>query len=173
MDLRQRLEVLSHQDIQRRIQEIGQQISRDYLGKRLLLIGVLNGAFIFTADLCRAIDLDLEIDFIRVASYGDSTQSSGTIRLSKEPELDLKDKDILLVEDIVDTGTTLAWLVDHFRNSAARSVRVCALVDKTERRQAEVKVDYVGFPIDQGFLIGYGLDYAEIYRNLPAIYTMS
>jgi len=164
--------ILSTGIIQGRVQELGRQITRDYQGNALVLLGVLNGAFIFAADLCRAIDLDLEIDFIRVASYGTSTISSGNIRLLKEPGIDLAGKDVLLVEDIVDTGTTMAWLQDHFRHSPARSVRICSLIDKKERRIVPVEVDYIGFALDRGFLVGYGLDCAEKYRNLPAIYSL-
>ena len=164
--------VISTDQIHQKVQELGRQITEEYAGKRLVLLGVLNGAFIFAADLCRAIDLDLEVDFIRVASYGASTVSSGTIRLLKEPGIDLTGKDVLLVEDIVDTGTTMAWLRDHFRTSPAQSVRICALIDKKERRMVPVDVDYVGFDLDRGFLVGYGLDYAERYRNLKAIYSL-
>ncbi|WP_310599574.1 hypoxanthine phosphoribosyltransferase [Desulfobulbus sp.] len=164
--------ILSSRQIQERVQELGRRITQDYQGKRLVLLGVLNGAFIFAADLCRAIALDLEVDFIRVTSYGASTVSSGTIRLLKEPGIDLADKDVLLVEDIVDTGTTMAWLRDHFRQSPACSVRICSLIDKKERRAVPVEVDYTGFDLDHGFLVGYGLDCAEQYRNLPAIYSL-
>jgi len=164
--------IVSTRQIQDRVEELGRQITRDYQGRHLVLLGVLNGAFIFAADLCRAIDLDLEIDFIRVASYGASTVSSGTIRLLKEPGIDLAGKNVLLVEDIVDTGTTMAWLRDHFRDSPARSVRICSLIDKKERRIVPVEVDYIGFALDRGFLVGYGLDCAEKYRNLPAIYSL-
>lgn len=164
--------VVGEEQIRQRVRELGRQITTDYDNRSLVLLGVLNGAFIFTADLCRAIDLDLEIDFIRVASYGASTESSGTIRLLKEPGIDLEGKDVLLVEDIVDTGTTMAWLRDHFRGSRARSVRICSLIDKKERRTVDVDVDYIGFALDQGFLVGYGLDCAERYRNLPAIYSL-
>ena len=115
----------------------------------------------------------MEIDFIRVASYGAATESSGTISLLREPSLNLVGKDLLLVEDIVDTGTTMAWLVDHFQRCAARSVRICALIDKHERRRVAVTVDYAGFVLDQGFLVGYGLDCAERYRNLKAVYTLA
>jgi len=167
-----RAPIVSTQQLQDRVQELGRQITNDYRGRQLVLLGVLNGAFIFAADLCRAIDLDLEIDFIRVTSYGASTVSSGTIRLLKEPGLELAGKDVLLVEDIVDTGTTMAWLRDHFRDSPARSVRICSLIDKKERRLVPVEVDYIGFALDRGFLVGYGLDYAEKYRNLPAIYSL-
>jgi hypoxanthine phosphoribosyltransferase len=164
--------LVSTQQLQDRVRELGGQITRDYQGRQLVLLGVLNGAFIFTADLCRAIALDLEIDFIRVASYGASTESSGTIRLLKEPGIELAEKDVLLVEDIVDTGATMAWLRDHFRQSPARSVRICSLIDKKERRTIPVEVDYIGFALDRGFLVGYGLDCAERYRNLPAIYSL-
>lgn len=165
--------VLSRTRIQQRVGELGRQIAADYRGRQLVLLGVLNGAFVFCADLCREIDLDLEIDFIRVASYGADTESSGTIRLLREPSLDLGGKDLLLVEDIVDTGTTMAWLLDHFRCSAASSVRVCSLIDKRERRRIAVEVAYAGFVLEEGFLIGYGLDNAERYRNLKAIYTLA
>lgn len=164
--------VLSSRQIQDRVLELGRQITRDYQGRKLVLLGVLNGAFIFAADLCRTIALDVEIDFIRVASYGTGTVSSGTIRLLKEPGIELAGKDVLLVEDIVDTGTTMAWLRDHFRQSPAASVRICSLIDKKERRAVPVTVDYVGFDLDRGFLVGYGLDCAEQYRNLPAIYSL-
>jgi hypoxanthine phosphoribosyltransferase len=167
-----REEIISSHKIRERVHELGRQISRDYQGRQLALLGVLNGAFIFTADLCRTINLDLEIDFIRVTSYGASTESSGTIRLLKEPSIKLDGKDVLLVEDIVDTGTTMAWLQDHFRQSPARSVRICSLIDKKERRTIPVEVDYIGFALDRGFLVGYGLDCAEKYRNLPAIYSL-
>ncbi|WP_456387834.1 hypoxanthine phosphoribosyltransferase [Desulfolithobacter sp.] len=165
--------LLSSKQIQQRIAELGQELTREYAGKKLVLMGVLNGAFMFLADLAKHIELDLEVDFIRVASYGNETSTSGTIRLTKEPELELVGKDILLVEDIIDTGTTMAWLERYFQDHAVRSVKVCALIDKKERRRTRVQVDYAAFHIDHGFLIGYGLDYAQLYRNLPAIYTLS
>ena len=161
--------LFTHQEIAREVQRLGKQITADYAGMPLILIGVLNGAFIFMADLARAIDLPVKIDFIRVASYGDATTTSGTIRLTKPPEIELKDKHILLVEDIVDTGTTLAWLHQYFAEHRAASVRICALIDKRERRTSEVKIDYSGFQVESGFLVGYGLDHAEQFRNLPDI----
>ena len=170
--LAQPKKVLGKVAIQRRIGELGQQITRDFRERRLVLLGVLNGAFVFAADLCRAINLDMEIDFIRVASYGSGTESSGVIRLTKAPEIELAGKDVLLVEDIVDTGTTMAWLQEHFRSSGAASVQICSLIDKHERRTTAIEVDYAGFTLDRGFLVGYGLDYGERYRNLPAIYTL-
>jgi len=167
-----RKEIVSSLQLQARVEELGRQITKEYQGRQMVLLGVLNGAFIFAADLCRAIDLDMEIDFIRVTSYGTSTESSGTIRLLKEPSIDLTGKDVLLIEDIVDTGTTMAWLQNHFRQSPANTVRICSLIDKKERRSVPVDVDYIGFSLDKGFLVGYGLDCAEKYRNLPAIYAL-
>jgi hypoxanthine phosphoribosyltransferase len=165
--------ILSKTQIQDRVSELGRQISTDYQDKQLVLIGILNGAFIFLADLARAIDLDLEVDFLRVASYGDDTSTSGTIKLTKKPELDLSGKDILLVEDIVDTGTTMAWLYDFFSGYTPASVKFCSLIDKHERRKVDVVVDYAGFVLNKGFLVGYGLDYAQRYRNLDEVYAMT
>ncbi len=165
--------ILTRQQINDRVTSLGQQITRDYEGKELVLIGILNGAFIFLADLARAIDLDLEVDFIRVASYGNDTSTSGAIQLTKDPELELAGKHILLVEDIVDTGTTLAWLMEFFTRYQPASVKMCALIDKHERREADVLVDYAGFSLDSGFLVGYGLDFAQKYRNLSAVYSLS
>ncbi len=167
-----REEIVGCRQLQERVRELGRQITQDYQGRRLVLLGVLNGAFVFAADLCRVIALDLEIDFIRVTSYGASTKSSGQIRLLKEPSIDLNGKDVLLVEDIVDTGATMAWLQEHFRQSPASSVKICSLIDKKERRIVPVEVDYIGFAVNRGFLVGYGLDCAEKYRNLPAIYSL-
>ncbi|XOF34981.1 MAG: hypoxanthine phosphoribosyltransferase [Candidatus Electrothrix sp. YB6] len=165
--------VFDRQQIAERVNTLGQQLTSDYTGKQPVLIGILNGAFIFLADLVRAVDLDLQVDFIRVASYGDATETSGSVVLSKEPELDLAGRDILLVEDVVDSGTTIAWLREYFTTQhAANSVRVCALIDKDERRTTEVQVDYVGFQLDKGFIVGYGIDCAQHYRALPDIWTV-
>ena len=164
--------ILSKEEIQDRVEVLGREISADYRDKNLVLIGILNGAFIFLADLVRSIDLELEVDFIRVASYGDATSTTGTITLSKKPDLELAGKDILLVEDIVDTGTTLAWLHNYFATYQPASIKTCSLIDKHERREAEVKVDYVGFVLNRGFLVGYGLDYAQKFRNLPEVCSM-
>ncbi len=158
--------------ITEKTEELGREITANYSGRPLVLIGVLKGAFMFLADLARAIDLPVEIDFIRVASYGDATTTSGTIRLTKAPEIDLTGKHVLLVEDIVDTGSTLTWLHQYFKEHHAESVCMCALIDKYERRQKDVMVDYSGFRVEKGFLIGYGLDHAEQFRNLPAIYEV-
>ena len=165
--------LIDAETIRQRVAELGTEITRDYSGRRPVLLGVLNGAFIFMADLARAIDLPVQIDFLRVASYGDATTSSGQVRMTKEPELALEDRDVLLVEDIVDTGTTIAWLRDYITSRKAASIRICALIDKQERRQTEVDVHYRGFTVQEGFLVGYGLDYAEDYRNLPDICTLT
>lgn len=164
--------VISKNQISDKVGELAAQINADYADKDLVMIGVLNGAFIFLADLARSITIPHQIDFIRVASYGNSDSSSGTIRLTKDVELDFKNKHVLLVEDIIDTGATLDWLTKKFSANEAASVRICTLIDKKERRQSEVKIDYVGFSLEQGFLIGYGLDYAEQYRYLPEIFTL-
>ena len=164
--------ILSQEEIARRVVQLGQEISVFYRNRPLVLIGVLNGAFIFMADLARALTRDVEIDFIRVASYGKSSVSSGVISLSKDVELDLAGKEVLLVEDIIDTGRTLAFLKEFFLKKGAASVRICTLIDKKERRQIEVEVDYRGFVVDEGFLVGYGLDCAEQYRNLAAVYHL-
>ena len=165
-------EVVSRQDIARRVRELGQAITRDYSGRRLVVVGILNGAFIFLADLVREIELPIEIDFIRVSSYGVSTCSSGAIQIRKDTEIELAGKDVLLVDDIVDTGRTLACLKNLLAARMAKSVRVCALIDKKERREVEVAVDYAGFAVAEGFLVGYGLDHAEQHRQYPAIYKL-
>jgi len=164
--------ILAKEDIARRVKELGATLTRDYGGANLLVIGALNGAFIFMADLVREIKLDFKVDFVRVASYGMATESCGEIRFSKDVEQDIKEMDILVVEDIVDTGLTLACLHNYLKERGARSVRTCALIDKKERRQAEVSIEYVGFEIKEGFLVGYGLDCREEYRNLPEVYHL-
>lgn len=165
--------VLDRQEIAARINALGRQITADYQGKKLVLIGILNGAFIFLADLARAIELEAEVDFIRAASYGAASETSGTVTLSKEPELDLVGKDVLLIEDIVDSGTTIAWLHEYFAAKyRPASLKICALIDKYERRTVNVQVDYFGFRLNKGFLVGYGLDYAQKHRTLPEVYTL-
>jgi len=165
-------EVVSRKDIARRVKELGQAITRDYSGRSLVVVGILNGAFIFLADLVREIELPIEIDFIRVSSYGSSTCSSGAVHCTKDTEIGLAGKDVLLVEDIVDTGRTIACLKELLTARKADSVKVCALIDKKERREVEVEVDYAGFLVAEGFLVGYGLDHAEQHRQYPAIYKI-
>jgi len=163
--------VIAQADIVKRVKEIGAAITKDYEKSQLVVVGILNGAFIFMADLVREIKRELEIDFVRMASYGIET-TSGSLRITKDIELDIQDKDILVVEDIIDTGLTMAHLRHSFAGRGARSVRFCALINKTERREVEVAIDYVGFEVKRGFLVGYGLDCREKYRQLTEVYHL-
>ncbi|MBU0729073.1 MAG: hypoxanthine phosphoribosyltransferase [Proteobacteria bacterium] len=164
--------VVAAKDIRKRTRALGREITRDYAKKELLVIGILNGAFIFAADLVREINLPLEIDFVRVSSYGTQTVSSGELKFSKGVELAVSGKDVLLVEDIVDTGLTIKRLRQYLAAFSPKSIKICALIDKKERRETEVSIDYIGFEVSQGFLVGYGLDCAEKYRNYPDIYHL-
>jgi hypoxanthine phosphoribosyltransferase len=165
--------VINKRDIQRRIIKIAETISTDYQGRELVLIGVLKGAFLFLADLARELTLErVKIDFLQASSYGADTVSSESIVLKKDIDVDIRGKDVLVVEDIVDTGLTLAYLISHLEGFRPNSIKVCAMIDKKERRKATIRVDYACTTIDKGFLVGYGLDYAEDYRNLPEIYHM-
>lgn len=155
--------------LQKRIREMGQEIARDYAGRRPELICVLKGAMVFLSDLMRAIDLNLTIDYIAVSSYGKEKNSSGEVRIVKDLDEPLQGRDIILVEDILDTGLTLSYLVNSFRARGATSIKIATLLNKPERRKVEVHADYVGFDIPDKFVVGYGLDYAERYRNLPYI----
>lgn len=168
----QKEKVISQQEIAQRVKELGRMISGDYADSQLVVIGILNGAFIFAADLVREIDLPLLIDFVRVASYGSEKFSSGQLTFTKDIELDITGKDVLVVEDIVDSGFTLSRLKEHLFFHKPKSVKVCALINKTERREIDVLLDYVGFDVQTGFLIGYGLDCAEKFRNYPAVYHL-
>ncbi|NPA48625.1 MAG: hypoxanthine phosphoribosyltransferase [Thermodesulfobacteria bacterium] len=165
--------VVSPEEIAARVKEIGARITKDYTGKEVVFIGILKGAFVFLADLIRAVEIpDLEIDFVRLASYGRSDTSSGEIQITKDIELTIKGKDVIVVEDIVDTGYTLEYFQEVLKLHEPRSVKICCLVDKGERRKAKIKIDYCGFEIPKGFLVGYGLDFAEKYRHLPGIYEI-
>ncbi|GAB6907551.1 Hypoxanthine-guanine phosphoribosyltransferase [Desulfosarcina cetonica] len=165
--------VVEKEDIHRQITRVAAAISADYEGRELILIGVLKGAFIFLADLARCLTLEkIKIDFLQASSYGADTVSSENIALKKDVDLDIRGKDVLLVEDIVDTGLTLTRLIAHLKGFGPRSVRVCAMIDKRERRKVAVAVDYACSTVADGFLVGYGLDYAENFRNLPEIYHM-
>lgn len=162
-------ELVSADDLQRRVRELGAEISRDYADKDLVLIGVLKGAVFFLADLMRAMDIQSEVDFMAVASYGSSTDSSGVVRILKDLDANIEGRDVLIVEDIVDSGLTLSYLMRSLKAREPRSVEVCALLTKPERRQVELPIRYIGFEIPNRFVIGYGLDHAELYRNLPHI----
>ncbi len=166
-------EILSPEVISERVKELGRQITRDYQGGELVIVGILKGAFIFMADLVRAIDLPMEVDFIRLTSYGSADTSSGEVRITKDIEINVSGKDVVVVEDIVDTGLTLKYLRDVLKLHNTRSVKICCLIDKKERRAVDVEVDYVGFDVPRGFLVGYGLDYNERYRNLPGVFHLN
>jgi hypoxanthine phosphoribosyltransferase len=160
-------------ELQHRIRELGDEISRDYAGRDLLLIGVLKGAVFFLADLMRHIETTCEVDFMAVSSYGSSTDSSGVVRILKDLDAPIEGRDVLIVEDIVDSGLTLQYLMRTLEQRAPASLEVCALLTKPERRKVETPARYVGFEIPDKFAIGYGLDYAERYRNLPYVATLN
>jgi hypoxanthine phosphoribosyltransferase len=162
--------LISSEEIQAKVREMGEQIAREYepLGD-LLLVGVLKGCMMFMVDLARAIPLALAIDFIATSSYGYSTESSGVVRLLKDLETDIAGRHVLIVEDIIDSGLTLDYLRDQLSRRNPASLRICSLLNKPDRRTADVKVDYLGFDIPNEFVVGYGLDYGERYRNLPYI----
>ncbi len=159
--------LLSAEQIEGRVREMAVQISDDYEGKRPLLIGVLKGAVIFLSDLVRHLSIPVEIDFIAVSSYGADTSSSGVVRILKDLEHSIRGKDVLIVEDIVDTGLTLNYLIDNLSSRQPRTLRVVTLLDKPDRRKVHFEADYCGFVIPDRFVIGYGLDYGEDYRQLP------
>jgi hypoxanthine phosphoribosyltransferase len=156
-------------EIKRRVKELAGKINRDYRGKKLVLVGVLKGAFVFLADLLREIQIPVELDFIQVASYGASTQTSGVIKIKKDLDLSIVGKEVLLVEDIVDYGYTLDYLLKFLRDKKPRSIKICALLDKPSRRKVKVPIAYRGFKVPDKFIVGYGLDFAEKHRNLPYI----
>ncbi len=164
--------VLTKEAIATKVEEVAHAISTDYRDRDLILVGILKGAFIFLSDLIRHLSIPVKVDFICASSYGDDTSSSGRVRLVKDVDLEIKNKDVIVVEDIVDTGLTLSYLVAHLKSSGAASVRICTLIDKKERRKTDVHVDYVCHTVEKGFLVGYGLDYAEFYRNLPEVYHL-
>jgi hypoxanthine phosphoribosyltransferase len=161
--------LFTSEQIQTRVAEMGAEIARDYAGQTPLLIGVLKGAYIFLSDLVRAIDMRLGVEFMAISSYGSAMRSSGEVRIVKDLDVPVDGRDILIVEDIVDTGLTLSFLIGSLHQRGARSVKLAALLDKHERRERDVKIDYCGFQIPDAFVVGYGLDYAERYRNLPYI----
>ena len=160
-------ELLGADVLAARIRELGAQLSRDYAGRDLLLVCVLKGAIFFLADLMRAIDLPLELDFMAISSYGAATDTSGVVRILKDLDASIAGRDVLIVEDIIDSGLTLSYLVRTLEARRPASLEICALLTKPSRRQMEVPVRYVGFEIPDRFVIGYGLDYGERYRNLP------
>jgi hypoxanthine phosphoribosyltransferase len=161
--------LIPRREIQSKVQDLARRISSDYADREPILIGILNGVVFFFAELVMALSIPSKIDFIRASSYGSSRASSGTIKLVKDVEIPVKGQDLIIVEDIVDTGLTLNYLVKNLKSREPASVKICALIDKTERREQEVTIDYCGFKVQGGFLVGYGLDCAEQYRYLPDI----
>lgn len=161
--------LISEEEIRNRIKVLGEQITRDYAGLNPLLIGVLKGACFFLSDLLRAIDARLSIEFMAISSYGAAMRTSGEVRIMKDLDVPIERRHILVVEDIVDTGLTLSYLLANLKSRGAASVKLAALLDKHERREKEVTIDYLGFQIPDEFVVGYGLDFAERYRNLPFI----
>ena len=161
--------LISEEELKQRIKELGREITRDYAGQEILMIGVLRGAVIFMADLSRAIKVPVAIDFMAVSSYGVATSSSGVVRIIKDLDEDVEGKQVLIVEDIIDSGLTLNYLIDYIKSRNPKSVKICTLLNKPDRRKVEVPIAYNGFTIPDYFVVGYGLDYAEKYRNLPFI----
>lgn len=161
--------LLSEEEIKQRVLELGKQISEDYHGKDVVVVGVLRGAFVFLADLVRAIDMPVAIDFISVSSYGAGTSSTGVVRFLKDLDEEVSGRHVLLVEDIIDSGITLKYLLENMKTRKPLSVRICTLLSKPERRKVEIDVAYNGFTIPDHFVVGYGLDYSEKYRNLPYV----
>jgi len=164
--------VMTPEEIDKKVTLLARKISEDFQERQLILIGVLKGAFVFLSDLMRRMTIPVEVDFIQLSSYGDNDTSSGNIILKSDVTSDLQGKDVLVVEDIIDTGMTMSKLVRHLKTFNPSSVRICTLIDKRERRKIECQVDYTCHAVESGFLVGYGLDYSEKYRNLPAIHHL-
>lgn len=161
--------LLNREQLQEAVQRIGREITRDYEGKKPVCVCILKGASLFFTDLIREIDLPLSIDFMAISSYGASTETSGVVRILKDLDIDIQGKDVIVVEDIVDSGLTLSYIKQTLEHRGASSIRIATLLDKPERRKVDLSVDYKGFLIPNAFVVGYGLDYAEKYRNLPEI----
>ncbi|MFO8018783.1 MAG: hypoxanthine phosphoribosyltransferase [Promethearchaeia archaeon] len=164
--------LISEEEIKTKVKELADQIYRDFQGKNPLLLGVLQGAFIFLADLVRQIEMDLEINFIEVSSYGSDTESSGEVKIEKDIEETIEERHLIIVEDIIDTGITMNFLVDYLNQRNPVSINICTLTSKPARREKDIEIDYLGFKVPNKFLVGYGLDFNERYRNLPAIYYL-
>jgi hypoxanthine phosphoribosyltransferase len=165
--------LLSQEQIASIVQGLADQISEDYSGKELVLVCILKGAFMFLSDLVRHLKIPVKVDFVRLASYGSGMESSGNIEITKDIELPIEGKDVLIIEDIIDSGHTLQFLKDRITLSNPRSVKICALLDKKTRREVEMKADYLGIEVDDVFIVGYGIDFNENYRHLPEIYYVT
>lgn len=161
--------MITEEQIQQRAKEIGQQITEDYKGQQIVLVCILRGAVLWMGDIMKNTDLDMIIDFMSASSYGASTESAGVVKINKDLDTDIEGKHVIIVEDIVDSGNTLSRLKEYLKSKNAKSVRICTLLDKPARRQADVQADYIGFEVEDKFIIGYGLDFDQKYRNLPYI----
>jgi hypoxanthine phosphoribosyltransferase len=161
--------LITEEALHARIADLGRALSRHYAGRSLLLVGILKGAVMFLVDLARTLDLSVEMDFMAISSYGNSTESSGVVRILKDLEEPIEGKDVLIVEDIIDSGLTLQYLLESLKRRSPGSLRVCALLDKQKARNKVLAADYIGFTIPDRFVVGYGLDYAQRYRNLPYV----
>ncbi len=161
--------LITEEQIREKAKEIGAQITKDYEGKEIILIGILRGAVPWMAEVMKRIELDMVIDFMAVSSYGAATKSSGVVKINKDLDVNIDGRDIIIVEDIVDSGVTLSYLEGYLQSRGAASIKLCSLLDKPEGRRVDIKADYVGFTVDDRFIVGYGLDYDQRYRNLPYI----
>ena len=161
--------LFSEEVIRSRVKELGEEISRDYAGKEIVCIGVLKGCFVFMADLVRELNLDCSIDFMAVSSYGSGTVTTGAVKIGKDISANIEDRDVLIIEDILDSGVTLSYLREFLMQRKPASIKICTLFDKPARRRADIKADYVGLVCPDEFIVGYGLDYDEKYRDLPYI----
>ncbi len=161
--------LISEEELQAKVEELGRRITEDYKGKQPIFVGVLKGCFVFMADLLRSVDLLCDMDFMAVSSYGNGTGTTGAVKINKDLSRDIEGKDVIIVEDILDSGVTLSYLKNYLECRNPASVRIVTLLDKPARRRADIKADYFGFDVPDEFVVGYGLDYAELYRNLPYI----
>lgn len=161
--------LISEKELMNKVEEIAKNIEKDFLGQEVVVVVVLKGASVFASDLIRKMNLDVKLDFIAASSYGMSTKSSGTVKILKDLDMDIEGKNVIIVEDIIDTGLTLKYLTENFRSRKPNSLKICTLLDKPERRKCHIDVDYVGFQIPDAFIVGYGIDCKEQFRNLPYI----
>ena len=168
---KKRKTVISREDILNKNRELGKKISEDYKGKKLLIVSLLKGSFVFTADLVREIDVPTQIEFMTTSSYGHGEESTGQVNLVNDLGVDVENRDVLIVDDIMDTGLTMKFIIDHLKKSNPSSIKSCVFLDKPERRKADITPDYVGYTIPDVFIVGYGLNYGDYYRNIPYIFT--
>lgn len=161
--------MITQDEIQAKAREIGKQIEKDFAGEEVVLVGILRGAVLWMADVMKNVDLDMTIDFMACSSYGAATKSSGVVKINKDLDTDLNGKNVIIVEDIVDSGVTLNYLRGYLKSRGAKAIKICTLLDKPEGRRVDIDADYVGFEVDDRFIVGYGLDFDQKYRNLPYI----